>query len=82
MSWLTGGKQADAKRLIIQLEDAAQRDRAAQELIRLDADALPVLLEALQTKDLELLPVYQQVLTRIPSASPILIKVLAEAHPM
>ena len=82
MSWLTGGKQADAKRLIIQLEDAAQRDRAAQELIRLDADALPVLLEALQTKDLSLLPVYQRVLARIPSASPALINILSTAHPI
>lgn len=76
--WLTGG----AKRLIPQLTDATTRDRAAQELIRLDADAVPPLLEALQTRDLDLLPVYQQVLARIPSASPALIKTLREAHPI
>ncbi|HKJ38348.1 MAG TPA: HEAT repeat domain-containing protein, partial [Anaerolineales bacterium] len=82
MSWITGGKQGEAKRLITQLTDADKRDRAAQELIRLDADALPILLEALQTKDLNLLPIYQQILARIPSASPTLTNVLAAAHPI
>jgi HEAT repeat protein len=82
MDWLTGGKQAEAKRLITQLADATTRDQAAQELIRIDADAVPVLIEALQTRDLSLLPVYQQVLTRIPSASPLLIKVFSTAHPI
>jgi HEAT repeat protein len=76
--WLTGG----TKRLIPQLADAATRDRAAQELIRIDADAVPALLDALQTRDLDLLPIYQQVLARIPSASPALTKTLREAHPI
>ncbi len=76
--WLTGG----AKRFIPQLADATTRDRAAQELIRLDADAIAPLLEALQTKDLDLLPIYQQVLARIPSASPALTRTLREAHPI
>jgi HEAT repeat protein len=82
MSWLTGGKQGEAKRLIAQFADAANRDRAAQDLIRLDADALPALLEALQTRDLNLLSLYQQVLARIPSASPELLKLLSTAHPI
>ena len=82
MDWLTGGKQGEAKRLVAQLSDSTKRDRAAQDLIRLDVDAVPVLLEALQTKDTSLLPLYQQVLAHIPSASPTLIKVLATAHPI
>ncbi len=84
MDWLTGGRfaQAEAKRLIPQLADATTRDRAAQELIRLDTAAIPQLLDALQTRDLELLPIYQQVLARIPSASPALTKTLREAHPI
>ncbi|NTU55446.1 MAG: HEAT repeat domain-containing protein, partial [Anaerolineales bacterium] len=82
MSWLTGGKQGEAKRLVAQLSDSATRDHAAQDLIRLDADALPALLEALQTRDLNLLAIYQQILARIPSASPELLKLLATAHPI
>jgi HEAT repeat protein len=82
MNWITGGKQAEAKRLLTQLADVTQRDHAAQELMRLDADSVPVLIEALQTRDLNLLPVYQQVLARIPSASPLLIKVFSTAHPI
>lgn len=82
MSWLTGGKQGEAKRLVSQLADAANRDRAAQDLIRLDADAVPILLEALQTRDLELLTIYEQTLARIPSASPLLIQMLRTAHPI
>ncbi|HSO12489.1 MAG TPA: HEAT repeat domain-containing protein [Anaerolineales bacterium] len=82
MSWLTGGKQGEAKRLVPQLADAANRERVAQDLIRLDADAVPVLLEALQTRDLNLLPIYQQILARIPSASPALMQALAIAHPI
>ncbi len=84
MNWLTGGRsaQAQAKRLIPQLSDPTKRDYAAQELIRLDADAVPALLEALQTQDLSLLPIYQQVLARIPSATPTLTKLLATAHPI
>jgi len=77
-SWLTGG----ANRLITQLADSTTRDRAAQELIRLDADSISSLLEALQTRDLDLLPIYEQVLARIPSASPALTKTLQEAHPI
>ncbi len=82
MDWLIGNKQAEAKKLIVQLADAALRERAMQDLIRLDADALPALLEALQTRDLNLLALYEQILTRIPSASPSLIKVLVDGHPI
>jgi len=80
--WFTGGKAGEAKRLVAQLADAAKRDTAAQDLIRLGTDAVPVLLDALQTKDLHLLPIYQQILARIPSASPELIKIFETAHPI
>jgi len=82
MNWLTGGKQGEAKRLISQLSDPLKRDHVAQEIIRLGADAVPPLVEALQTKDESLLPLYQQVLARIPSSAPTLMKVLATAHPI
>jgi HEAT repeat protein len=82
MDWLIGSKQGEAKRLIAQLGDVTKRDRAVQDLIRLGNDAVPVLLEALQTKDVNLLPLYQQILARIPSATPLLIKTLTTAHPV
>ena len=82
MNWLTGGKQGEAKRLVSKLADVTQRDHAAQDLMRLGADAVPALLEALQTHDLNLLPLYQQVLARIPLATPMLIKLLTTAHPV
>jgi HEAT repeat protein len=82
MDWLTGGKTGEAKRLIAQLADATKRDVAARDLIGLDANAVPALLEALQTRDLNLLAIYEQILARIPSAAPILIKTLATTHPI
>lgn len=82
MDWLIGSKQGEAKRLISQLGDATKRDRAAQDLIRLGNDAVPALLEALQTKDASLLSLYQQILARIPSATPLLLKTFTTAHPM
>jgi HEAT repeat protein len=82
MDWLTGSKQGEAKRLIIQLGDVTKRDRAAQDLFRLGNDAVTPLLEALQTKDVNLLPYYQQILARIPSATPALTKALKTAHPI
>ena len=82
MSWLTGGKHGEAKKLLSQLTDSTKREQAARDLIRLDADAVPVILEALQSRDLNLLAIYEQVLARIPSASPALIQVLETAHPI
>lgn len=84
MDWLIGSKQGEAKRLLAQLADAdaTRRDRAAQDLVRLGEAAVPVLLEALQTKDPNLLPLIQQILARIPSATAALIKVLTSAHPI
>jgi len=83
MDWLKGGKTGEVKRLISQLADPARRDRAAQELIRLDADAVPLLIESLQTSDANLLPLYGQILVRIGTpATPALTKALATAHPL
>ncbi|MBI5943035.1 MAG: HEAT repeat domain-containing protein [Chloroflexi bacterium] len=82
MNWLTGGAQGEAKRLIIQLADSAKRDVAARELIKLGTDSVLPLIDALQTQDLSLLLYYQQILARIPSATPALTKTLATAHPI
>src|SRR3989304_87871 len=51
MNWLSGSKHGEAKKLIGQLADATKRERAAQDLIRMGADAVPALIEALQTRD-------------------------------
>ena len=82
MDWFIGSKQGEAKRLITQLGDVMKRDRAAQDLIRIGGDAVPPLIESLQTRDQNLLSLYQQILARIPAASPWLIKTLGSAHPI
>jgi HEAT repeat protein len=82
MDWFLGSRQGEAKRLIAQLGDVTKRERAAQELIRMGTDSVPPLVEALQTKDQSLLPLYQQILARIPSGAPSLIKILRTAHPL
>src|SRR5262245_61214864 len=82
MDWLTGGKSGEAKRLVAQLADSTKRDSAARELIDLDADAVPALLAALQSKDPELLRIYEHILARIPAASPALLEILSNAHPI
>ena len=82
MDWFTGSKQGEAKRMIVQLGDVSKRERAAQDLIRIGADAVPPLLEALQTRDQNLLALYQQILARIPAATPLLLKTLGSAHPV
>ena len=84
MDWLTGGKQAEVKRLIAQLADAntAKRDAAARDLIGIGAEAVPLLIEALQSQDQSLLLIYEQILARIPSATPALSRTLATAHPI
>jgi HEAT repeat protein len=82
MDWFSGSKQNEAKKLIPQLADSSKRDRVARDLIQLGADAVLPLIDALQTQDLNLLPVYQHILARIPSASPTLTMTLATAHPL
>ena len=82
MNWLTGSKTGEIKRLIAQLADPAHRSAAARALIELDAEAVTPLLELLQTKDLSLLAIYQQILAHIPSASQPLIRLLSTAHPV
>ena len=82
MDWLRGSRLGEAKRLVAQLGDPTKRERATQELIRMDADAAPTLVEALQTKDPHLLALYQQILARIPAAGPLLVKTLTTAHPI
>lgn len=82
MDWFAGSKKSEIKKLISQLTDSDKRDRAARDLIGLGADAVPLLMDSLQTQDLNLLAIYQQILARIPSASPALTKALQTAHPL
>lgn len=82
MDWLSGSKQGQAKKLIAQLTDVTKRDQAARELIGMGIDAVPSLIDALQSQDLNLILIYQHILARIPSASPYLTKALATAHPL
>jgi HEAT repeat protein len=82
MSWFTGGLHGEAKRLIAQLADSTKRDSAAKELIKLGTDSVPPLIDALQTQDPNLILHYQHILARISSATPMLIKTLATAHPI
>jgi HEAT repeat protein len=82
MNWLTGGPQGEVKRLIAQLSDSVRRDNAAKELIKLGADSVPLLIDALQTQDPSLILYYQHILARISSATLPLAKALATAHPI
>jgi HEAT repeat protein len=82
MDWFSGSRQGEARRLLSQLGDTSKRERATQELIRMGAEAVPALVDALQSKDEGLLPLYQQILARIPSATALLVKALREAHPL
>jgi len=82
MEWLTGGKSGEAKRLIAQLADTTKQDTAAHMLIALGAEAVPALIDALQTSDKNLLLIVEQTLARSPSGSPPLIKILGSAHPI
>ena len=82
MSWFTGGLHGEAKRLIAQLADSTKRDNAAKELIKLGADSVPPLIDALQAQDPNLILTLQHILVRISSATPMLTKTLATAHPI
>ena len=83
MNWLTGSKLGEARKLVNQLKDASKRGHAGSELLRLGAEAAPALIEALQTKDQELLPLYQQLLTRMGvAATPALTHSLLTDHPL
>jgi HEAT repeat protein len=78
MQWLTGGREGEIKRLIAQLSDPTKRDRAAQDLIRLGAEAAPALSDSLLTRD----DLISQILVRIgPPAAPPLCKTLTTAQP-
>lgn len=83
MDWLKGGRTGEAKRLIVQLSDSQKRDHVAHDLIHLGADAVPALIEALQSRDPNLPPLAGPILVRIGSpAIPALTKTLGEAHPL
>ena len=83
MNWLTGSKLGEARKLVKLLGDATKRDHAAADLLKLGAEAAPALIEALQTRDPDLLSLYQQVLVRMGvDATPALTHSLANDHPI
>lgn len=82
MDWFTNSKSSEIKKLISQLTDVTKRDLAARELIKLGEEATPILIETLQTQDVDLILALQNILARIPSASPQLTKTLESAHPL
>jgi len=83
MNWLTGSKHGEARRLVRHLKDASKRGRAEAELLRLGAEGAPALIEALQTPDKRLLPLYQDVLVRMGvAATPTLTHSLLNDHPL
>jgi len=47
MNWLTGSRHGEARKLVNQLKEASKRERAGAELLRLGAEAVPALVEAL-----------------------------------
>lgn len=83
MNWLTGSKDAEARKLVHQLNDLSKRERAGAELLRMGAEAAPALIEALQTTDLGLLPHYQNILARMGiAATHVLTHALLNDHPL
>jgi HEAT repeat protein len=83
MNWLTGSKHGEARKLVKQLQDPDKRDPAAADLLRLGAEATPALIEALQTRDQNLLPLYQNILARMgPDATLALTHALQNVHPL
>ena len=83
MNWLTGSKYGETRKLVNQLKDASKRERAGAELLRLGTEAAPALIEALQTEDQNLLPLYQTVLARMGvTATPALTHSLLNDHPL
>lgn len=82
MDWLTGSKQNEIKKLVSQLADPARRDAAAKSLMQIGPEAVLALIDALQTQDLSLLPVYQHFLAQTPSDKPELIKAISTAQPI
>lgn len=82
MNWLTGGPQSEAKKQISLLADLTKRDAAVRELIKIGADSVPLLIAALQSQSSDLILLIQQILARIPSATPELIQQLKSAHPL
>jgi len=83
MNWLTGSKHSEARRWVNQLKDVSKRGHAEMELLRMGAEAAPALIEALQTRDRSLLPLYQQFLVKIgAAATPALTQSLLNDHPL
>ena len=82
-NWLTGSSLGGTRKLVKQLQDVSKRKHATAELVRFGAEAAPALIEALQTQDQNLLPIYQGILARIgTAATPALTHSLLNDHPL
>ena len=82
-NWLIVSGHGDPRKLVKQLKDTSKQDQAAANLVKMGADAAPALIEALQTRDQNLLSVYQQILTHIgTAATPALTHSLLNDHPL
>ncbi len=82
-NWLTGSSLGRTRKLVKQLTDVSKRKQATAELVHFGAEAVPALIEALQTKDPNLLPIYQGILARIGvAATPALTHSLLNDHPL
>jgi HEAT repeat protein len=79
MGWLKGSRISEIKKLIAQLDHPDRAERAASELLRLQGDAVPALVEAVASGETSA----ALVLTRMgPAALPQLQQLLARAHPL
>jgi HEAT repeat protein len=82
MQWITGGREGEIKRLIAQLSDPTKRERAAQDLIHMGAEAATGLSDSLATRDPALRDLISQILVRIGTpAAPSVHKALLTGHP-
>ncbi|GAB4420427.1 MAG: hypothetical protein Kow002_08810 [Anaerolineales bacterium] len=83
MKWLSGSKTSEARKWVKQLGDQTKQNRAAAEILKLGADSAPALIEALQTRDENLLPIYAQLLVQSGRAAlPALTESLRGDHPL
>jgi len=82
MNWLTGSKTGEVRKWIKHLGDVKDRERASAEILKIGAESAPVLIEALQTEDENLLQTYKHLLVRLGNdAIPALTESLHGDHP-
>src|SRR5258708_3616684 len=83
MEWLMGGPSGEIKHLVSQLDDPKKRNHAAQEILKMGAPAVPVLIQSLTATDDEASDPISELLIRLgPSAVPALCQGLTTTHPL